>query len=225
MRAAWQAALMKIRDRPTSMGDGFSPGVEARILAAARAIDLAGSWTELSPRIVPVLKRVHQPFLVEAAPLLMRVPPGISTGFGIDMGLAFSHVSVAMAASRRVDQATLLGTALQNLGRLVSEQPPEVQRFRHDDIDVVAIQGHGWGSALVLAPELIRPILGTRPRLLLAPVRNTLVALPDDVDQDFAADVWLTIADGAHDALDVDALRWTGMTVAAVGDASRGLTN
>jgi len=94
-----------------------------------------------------------------------------------------------------------------------------------DGIEVTAIQGQGWGSSLILVPELLRPILGTTPRVLLVPVRNTLLVLPDDVDDSLAVDLWQVIAHGAHDELDVDPLRWTGSTVALLGDTALGLPN
>ena len=76
-----------------------------------------------------------------------------------------------------------------------------------------------------LVPELLRPILGSTPRVLLAPVRNTLLALPEDVDDGLAVELWQAIASGAHDELDVDPLRWTGWTVASIGDEVLGLPN
>ena len=90
---------------------------------------------------------------------------------------------------------------------------------------MTAIQGQGWGSSLILLPELLRPILGPTPRVLLAPVRNTLLALPDDVEDGLAIDLWQAIAQGAHDELDVDPLRWTGSTVALLTDGALGLPN
>jgi hypothetical protein len=67
---------------------------------------------------------------------------------------------------------------------------------------------------------------GAEPRILLAPVRNTLIALPETVDPEFAFDLWQALASGAHDALDVDPLRWTGTAVVALQDvATRGLPN
>ena len=74
-------------------------------------------------------------------------------------------------------------------------------------------------------PEVLRPILGDEPRLLLAPVRNTLVALPEDVDPDLAFRMWEAIAEGCHDELDLNLLRWTGANVVADGDESIGLPN
>lgn len=174
---------------------------------------------------MPVLKRVHHPYPVEMAPLLIRVPPGIWTGFGIDLGPAFSHVSQALLDGWDIDHATLLGTALTNLTDLVRRERPVVDCVPIEGIEIMAIQGQGWGSSLILVPELLRPILGSTPWVLLTPVRNTLLALPDDVDDGLAVDLWQAIAHGAHDELDVDPLRWTGSTVTLLGKSFLGLPN
>jgi hypothetical protein len=207
------------------LGGPFEPGLADRILAAFDGFDPTGPWSSIAPRIVPVLKRVHQPYPPEMAPLHIRVPPGVWTGFGIDLGPAFSHVSQTLLDGWGVDHATLLGTALDNLSSVVQRERPVIDTVPVDGIVITAIQGQGWGSSLILAPDLLRPILGATPRVLLAPVRNTLLALPDDVDDDLAIDLWQAIADGAHDELDVDPLRWTGSTVALLGDAAVGLPN
>jgi hypothetical protein len=172
----------------------------------------------MAPRIVPTLKRRRHPFPAEAAPLHLHVPPGVWTGFGIDVGPAFSHVTRALVDGWGIDDATLLATALDNLASLVRNEPPRIESLHVGEVDVMAIQGQGWGSSLVLAPDLLRPLLRTTPRVLLAPVRNTLLALPDDVEVELAMDLWAAIADGAHDELDVEPLRWTGSTVALLAD-------
>jgi hypothetical protein len=207
------------------LGGTFKPGLAEQILTAFEGFDPTAPWPEVAPRIVPVLKRVHHPYPAEMAPLHIRVPPGIWTGFGIDLGPAFSHVSQALLDGWEIDHATLLGTALTNLTDLVRRERPVVDSVPIDGIEIMAIQGQGWGSSLILVPELLRPILGSAPRVLLAPVRNTLLALPDDVDDGLAVDLWQAIAHGAHDELDVDPLRWTGSTVALLGESVLGLPN
>jgi hypothetical protein len=207
------------------LGGTFEPGLADRILAAFDGFDPSAPWPEVAPRIVPVLKRVHHPYPAEIAPLHIRVPPGVWTGFGIDLGPAFSHVSQVLLDGWGIDQATLLATALANLTDLVRRERPVVDTVPIEGIEVTVIQGQGWGSSLILVPEVLGPILGATPRVLLAPVRNTLLALPHDVDDGLAVDLWQAIAGGAHDELDVDPLRWTGSTVALLGDASLGLAN
>ena len=204
----------------------MDPKLLRKLLSAADGLDLDAPWETISPTILPVIKRVWHPYPPDAAPLHIRVPPGIPTGFGIDFGPAFSHVTPQLVERWGVDEATLLGTALENLRRLVVVEPPVVQRFAHQGVDVVAIQGQGWGSSLLLLPDVLRPIVGADPRVLLAPVRNTVVALPDDVDSEIALDIWDAVAEGAHDELDVDPMRWTGSSVVALGDRrTKGLPN
>jgi hypothetical protein len=207
------------------LGGAFEPGLAERILQAFEGFDPSAPWPEVAPRVVPVLKRVRHPYPADMAPLHIRVPPGIWTGFGIDLGPAFSHVNETLLEGWGIDQATLLGTALVNLTELVRRERPVIDTVTLEGIDITAIQGQGWGSSLILVPDLLRPILGPAPRVLLAPVRNMLLALPDDVDEGLAIDVWQAIAHGAHDELDVDPLRWTGSTVALLGDAALGLPN
>jgi hypothetical protein len=207
------------------LGGTFEVGLAERILAAFEGFDPTAPWSDVAPRIVPVLKRLHHPYPAEMAPIHIRVPPGIWTGFGIDLGPAFSHVSQTLLDGWEVDHATLLGTALSNLTDLVRRERPIVDTVPVEGIKVTAIQGQGWGSSLILVPEMLGPILGSTPRVLLAPVRNTLLALPDDVDEGLAIDLWQAIAHGAHDELDVDPLRWTGSTVALLTDGALGLPN
>jgi hypothetical protein len=211
----------------TPLGPGtLEPGLADQILAAFRGFDPTGPWSEIAPRIVPVLKRRHHPYPPDMAPIHIHVPPGIWTGFGIDVGPAFSHVSRKLIDSWEVDEATLLATALDNLAALVRSQPPVIDSLHVGGVKVTAVQGQGWGSSLVLAPDLLRAILGPASRILLAPVRNTLLVLPDDVDADLALDLWEAVADGAHDELDVEPLRWTGSVVTLLGDATTiGLAN
>jgi hypothetical protein len=212
--------------RLTPLGPGtFEPGLKQAVLAAFRGFDPTGPWSDMAPRIVPVLKRRHHHVPPEAAPLHINVPPGVWTGFGIDLGPAFSHVSAALVDGWGVDHATLLATALDNLATLVRIEPPLVERLDLDGVEVMAVQGQGWGSSLVLAPDLLGRILGPGPRVLLAPVRNTLLALPDEVDADLMGDLWEAIAAGAHDELDVDPLRWTGSSVTLLGGRALGLPN
>ena len=196
-----------------------------RVLAAAQSLDLDAPWQDIASLVLPILRRIHHPYPPEATPMHVFVPPGVWTGFGIDFGPAFTHVTAGQVERWGIDHATLLGTALENLRALTVVEPPRIERIRPDGVETIAIQGQGWGSALILVPEVLRPILGEQPRVLLAPVRNTLVALPDDVDPDLAFRMWEAIAEGCHDELDLNLLRWTGTTVVAEGDDAQGLPN
>ena len=195
-----------------------------RILGAIAAIDPDAPWDRVAPHILPILKRAHPP-LAMASSVYVTVPPGIRTGFGIDLGPAFTHVDTAMVERWGVSTAALLGTALENLRAVIDREPPIVERIEPDGVPVTVVQGQGWGSSLVLVPDALGPLIGAEPRLLLAPVRNTLVAVPDAAPEDFVEDLYLAIAGGAPDALDPRVLRWTGRAVVGLTDRSVGWPN
>jgi hypothetical protein len=213
--------------RLTPLGPGtLEAGLADRLLEAFRGFDPTAPWPDIAPRIVPALKRRRHPYPADVAPLHIHVPPGVWTGFGIDVGPAFSHVTRTLVDGWGIEDAALLATALDNLAGLVRSEPPRLESLHLGAIEVLAIQGQGWGSSLILAPDLLRPLLDSTPRVLLAPVRNILLALPDDVEAELAMDLWAAVADGAHDELEVEPLRWTGSTVALLADgATVGLPN
>lgn len=208
-----------------TFGDALDAGFLGKVLAAAQLVDPLGAWPDIAPRILPVLKRLHHPYPPDAAPLYVQVQPGLWTGFAIDLGPAFSHVSPMMFDQWGIDRATLVTTALDNVRQRLADEPPRVDHFDHDGVDAVAISGQGWGSSLILVPDMLPQYLGTKPRILLAPIRNTLISLPDDVDVEFVVAMWEALADGAPDELDIDPLRWTGSTVVPMGGPSSSLVN
>ncbi len=138
------------------------------------------------------------------------VPPGVTIGFGVDLGLAFARVSIAHLGEWPIDLAGLTERALRNLRK----------RARHaTDYDLVeepvggvrttAFQSRdGWASTAVLVPEAIERLFGREPALFIAPSRDLLVRLPADVDLDFAT--WLTEEFEATDpnALRLEAFDW-----------------
>ena len=210
----------------TPLGGRMDPELMDRILEEAKAIDFDAPFVDLAPRILPVLKRVWHPYPPDMQLVNVTLPPGIPTGFCIDMGPAFSHITSDLLERWQLDIPTLLTTALDNLRALVLVEPPVVQRFTHEGVDVMAIQGQGWGSALLLLPDVLGPIVGDRPRVLMAPTRNTVLSLPEDVDPAVAKLFWWAITDGAHDALDVDPVLWTGSDVASIWqEGASGLPN
>ncbi len=150
-RAHRKSKDQKRRDGPLrirSVGGTMDQELLDRILAAAERLDLAAPWPEVQSMVLPILRRVRHPYPPEAAPLHVFVPPGIWTGFGIDFGPAFTHISAEQVERWGVDHATLLGTALENLRALTVVEPPRVERIHPDGVETIAVQGQGWGSAL-----------------------------------------------------------------------------
>jgi hypothetical protein len=181
--------------------------------------------SRFAPRVMPLLKRVRHPFPADEAPIHLRVPPGVLTGFGVDVGPAWAHVSRDLMDRWGVDEATILGSALENLRQRVVSEPPRVERATFADAAAIVIQAQGWGSALILAPDRLAPILGEGPRILLTPVRSALIALPEDVEMDLAIEIWDAFAEGGADELDVDPMRWTGSSVVAFHDEPVSVVN
>ena len=211
--------------RISSLGGPVDPRILRRTLKAFREVDLGGPWSTFAPRVMPLLKRVRHTFPAEAAPIHLRVPPGVLAGFGIDVGPAWAHVSRDLMVRWGVDEATMLGTALENLRQRVVSEPPRVERATFADAAAIVIQAQGWGSALILAPDRLASILGEGPRILLTPVRNALIALPDDVEMDLAVAIWDAFAEGCADELDIDPMRWTGSSVVAFHDEPVAIVN
>ena len=211
-------------DRRRSPVDDPIVGLDA-LLGSLRLPDPTAPWSEVGPTILPVLKRLRMPFASMGEPLYLTVPPGIRTGFGIDLGPALSHVDRAMVDRWGVSDATVLAAALDNLTRLARREPPSVERLHAEGIAITAIQASGWGSALILAPDLLRPLLGPTPQLVMTPVRNTLVAVPSTTPFDDVEALHFAFADGASDALDAGLLRWTGSVVVDLRDRAIGLPN
>lgn len=209
----------------SSLGGPVDPRILRKTLKAFKEVDLGGPWSAFAPRVMPLLKRVRHPFPAEAAPVHLRVPPGVLAGFGIDVGPAWAHVSRDLMVRWGVDDATMLGTALENLRQRVVSEPPRVERATFADAAAIVIQAQGWGSALILAPDRLASILGEGPRILLTPVRNALIALPEDVELDLAVAIWDTFVEGGDDELDVDPMRWTGSSVVSFHDEPASVVN
>jgi hypothetical protein len=207
------------------LGGVMEPELLERLFRAVHRFDPDGAWASVQQLVLPMLKRVHHPYPADAAPAYLHVPPGVWAGFAIDIGPAFTHVTADQIGRWGIDQATLLAAALDNLRRCANDEPPQVERLEPDGVETIAIQAQGWGSALILAPDRLAAILGATPRVLLAPVRNTLLALPDDVEATFATRLWDALAEGCHDELDVEPMRWTGSAVVTLASAAEGLPN
>jgi hypothetical protein len=119
------------------------------------------------------------------------LPPGILVGFGMDIGPAITFVSKTLLERWHVDPAGLAGAALANLRRAAQGcGPGDVLDDHIGDVPVSVVQtGRGIAASLLLVPDCLERVLGGRERLLLAPMRDILIALPPDVDREFAR--WL----------------------------------
>ena len=172
-------------------GPGIVVADPASVKAALERFDPDAPWKRIRDGIVPVLPRVR-PFPGPDLELVRTMlPPGILVGFGIDVGPALMYVGPPLLERWAIDVPTLVETALGNVRRLARGcDAGDVVRDQITDIPVSILQTHlGIASSLVLVPEHLERFFGRGPHLLLAPMRDLLVALPADVDRAFAG--WL----------------------------------
>lgn len=191
-------------------------GQDPRLEALLGAIDDRGLvWEDVADDILPIFERAR-PFIDEVEPPARAVvPPGVTVGFGIDLGLAFARVASVHVEAWPVDIAGLTVRALKNLRRRARRaRDYDLVREPIGGVPTVAFQSRdGWASTVILVPEAIERLFGPAPALFVAPSRDLLVGLPDDVDPEFAT--WLTEEFEASDpnALRLEGFEWRDGTV------------
>jgi len=203
--------MSKRRHRTTDRHDRAPRIDDASLMGLIGRIgDRGFAWNDVEDEILPIFERAR-PFAYEVDPPAQAiVPPGVTIGFGVDLGLAFGRISVVHLEGWPIDLAGLTERALRNLRK----------RARHaTDYDLVTdtVGGvpttvfqsrDGWASTAILVPEAIERLFGRTPGLFVAPSRDILVRLPLDVDLEFAT--WLTEEFEATDpnALRLEAFEW-----------------
>jgi hypothetical protein len=172
------------------LGPGMTRADEATILKAMNQIGPDRPWTNARSDVRPMLPRIRPyPFPVE--PVRIMLPPGILVGFGIDIGPALAMVDGDQLARWGVGVETVADQALANVRGAADRCDPDlVVRESVDGVPLMALQtGVGIGASMLLVPERLNRFFGPGPLLLLAPMRDLLIALPAAVDREFAA--WL----------------------------------
>lgn len=186
------------------------------VLSALRGFAIEGPWETIAPAVVPVLPR-RRPMPGESEPELRWTwPVGLVTAFGVDLGPALLFVTDGLAATWGVTPDEIAARALRNLA---DRLPRALERgVLHDatgGLPLTAFQtGDGFASALVVAPDLLAQVFGPDPALILAPMRDLLVALPIDADPGLAAWMLDDFASLDPNGLDMPLLVFEGGTVA-----------
>ncbi len=174
------------------LGNGVLVATAEEVMRAMGSLPRDLEWTELAPSVIPVLPRRRAFPAIAGEPFRVTLPPGIPTGFGIDIGPAFLVVGEQMLAGWDVGPADLVARALGNLrDRLRPVRPRDVFAQPLEGVPIRVLQtGVGCASAMVLLPDELRRVFGDGPQCLVAPMRDLLISMPPDVDRRFAA--WLT---------------------------------
>ena len=177
--------------RTVDLGNGVVQATPEAVLRAMGGLPPDLEWRTMAPNVLPILPR-RRPMPPQAGePVRVTLPPGIPTGFGIDIGPAFLVVGESLMQGWPIGEADLVARALENLrARMRPIRRRDVVDQALDGVPARILQsGVGCASGLVLLPDELERILGSEPQLLLAPMRDLLVSLPADTDRPFAA--WL----------------------------------
>ncbi len=180
------------KDYPAEdLGNGVEVATVESVMRAVGSLPRDLDWQELAPSVIPVLPRRRPMPPPSGSAFRVTLPPGIATGFGIDIGPAFLIVGSQLLAGWPIEPADLVARALTNLGdrmRVVGAR--DLVEMDIEGVPSRVLQtGLGCASALVLLPHELRRIFGRRRQCLLVPMRDLVVSLPPDVDRAFAA--WL----------------------------------
>ena len=173
------------------VGNGVVQATPEAVLRAMGGLPPDLDWEMLAPNVIPILPRRRPMPAMAGEPFRVTLPPGIPTGFGIDIGPAFLVVGSSLLETWPIGPAELVATALENLRqRMRGVRPRDLVRQTLDAVPARVLQsGLGCASALLLVPDELIRIFGPEPQCLIAPMRDLLVSLPADTDRTFVA--WL----------------------------------
>ena len=174
-----------------SYGNGIVGPSREQVRSAMNALPQDLGWTDLANGLRPVfVRRRPLPPGVER-PLTLRRPPGIDVALGVDIGPAFLYVGRGMLDSWPVTLDEAFERAMENLRTsLAAERYLEME---YESIDGVPFWWYqstgGLASGLLLLEDELSVRYGPEPRLLIAPMRNLLLAAPFDADRSLVS--WL----------------------------------
>ena len=211
--------------RTVDLGNGVVQATPEAVLRAMGGLPPDLEWEAMAGNVVPILPR-RRPLPPQAGePFRVTLPPGIPTGFGIDIGPAFLVVGEALLGTWPIGPADLVATALDNLrDRMRPVRPRDLVRQTLDGVPVRVLQsGVGCASALVLVPDELQRIFGPEAQALIAPMRDILISVPPDTDGSWLA--WLNDEFAEMDpnglALDAFVLEGGALRYEALGPRDR----
>ena len=176
---------------PLSYGNGIVGPTREQVRSAMEQLSPELSWDQLANGLRPVfVRRRPLPPGVER-PLTVRRPPGVDVALGVDIGPAFMYVGRGMLESWSVTLDDAFERAIDNLrSSLAAERFVEME---YESIDGVPFWWYqstgGLASGLLLLQSELVTRYGPDPRLLIAPMRNLLLAAPFDADRSLVT--WL----------------------------------
>jgi hypothetical protein len=151
-----------------------------------------GEWSNVSRIVMPMFIRARpHAFSAEQGELVtVEMPPGVTVGFGLDIGMAFAHVTRDLLSKWDRDLGTLVSQAMNNLRRRAAQLTPDYVIHEPSDsgYTMKGLQAPGgWASTLLLLPEDLERLFGCEPQVFIAPMRALLMSFPADVPRDTVA--------------------------------------
>jgi hypothetical protein len=174
-----------------SYGNGIVGPSREQVRSAMEALPQELSWEELADQLRPVfVRRRPLPPGVEP-PLTAMLPPGVEVALGVDIGPAFMYVGSGVLESWSVGFDHAFDRAMDNLRNEVNaERYLEMEYETFEDVPFWWYQSSGGlASGLLLLEKELALRYGPEPRLLVAPMRNLLLAAPFDADRELVT--WL----------------------------------
>jgi hypothetical protein len=207
------------------LGPGMVVADPSTVLAALERFDFDRPWPELADDILPMLPRLR-PHPGPAGDVVRTVvPPGILIGFGIDLGPALVQVARPLLGSWGITVEELAARALGNVRRIAAACDRPAEPVTLAEIPARLVQtGEGVAASLLLVPEQLRRIIGREPALLLAPMRDLLIALPPGTSGEDAEWIAAEIESMDPNCLHLGAFAWDGRSaqpMALVGDVAQ----
>src|SRR3954462_14189678 len=166
--------------RTVDLGNGMVQATPDAVLRAMGRLPPDLEWASMAASVIPILPRRRPMPPLAGEPFRVTLPPGIPTGFGIDIGPAFLVVGSSLLETWPIGPADLVATALDNLrARMRIVRARDLVGQAIDGVPVRVLQsGLGCASALLLAQDELERIFGREPQCLIAPMRDLLISMP-----------------------------------------------
>lgn len=137
-------------------------------------------WDWARDRLVPAFERPgFEPNPLDPR-LLTVVPPGVTIGFGIDLGPALAKVSEQMSSQWESSLEQIQEAAFEHLRATTASldaKAVEKANFGGHLIRVMRLPD-GWASSILLVQDELMRIFGDHDQVFTAPARSVLFSFP-----------------------------------------------
>jgi hypothetical protein len=178
----WQILATHASDQPLGYGVISATLEETLEAMAAQPPDLP--WSSMSTSLLPLIPRVRPYPVGMDDGVRTMAPPGITVGFGVDIGPGFITVTPALLDRWSVSIADVMACAIANVhARAALVDPASILVGGRDGVRTEWLQtDRSIGSVLVVAPTELARLFGPEPHRFITPMRDLIVGFPVDAD-------------------------------------------